>query len=142
MLFLNLLFFSFFLARQVFSVFKLRESAQNADPPPSPTASLATFLESSSPLFADLPLSEHATARALAYTLDGWTGASYGDVSLRWWGFEQDFDGEDREVHGVGYSGWLKRLADRFVEQGGKIKLGEIVREVADDDKGAFSGLR
>ncbi|EJT98038.1 amine oxidase [Dacryopinax primogenitus] len=98
-------------------------------PPPS-TPLLTPFLAPSSPLFHNLttPISKKQSI-ALARSYAGWCGAPLDKVSFKWWGFEQDMQGEDALV-ASGYGALIEWLKKEIMRNGGHIRLGEEVVEV------------
>lgn len=122
--------------------------AQNS--PETPLASIplsSPLFAADSPLYADLESPEiRFLATAMARSFEGWTGAAHENVSFKWWGWEQDFDGPDAYMT-AGYSKIIDWLEAEIREKGGEIRLGEEVTEVellrdpADEDEGASCEL-
>lgn len=59
----------------------------------------------------------------------GWTGALHWDLSLRWWGAEDDFEGGN-EVILPGYQTLVQWSADQAYAKGVKIELNKTVNKV------------
>ncbi|POW00846.1 hypothetical protein PSTT_12851, partial [Puccinia striiformis] len=55
-------------------------------------------------------------------SLDSWTGASAEHVSLRWWGFEKEFTGEDVVLPNT-YNNLVRKMASEFERLGGQMLL-------------------
>ncbi|EGG10464.1 uncharacterized protein MELLADRAFT_93440 [Melampsora larici-populina 98AG31] len=104
------------------------ESARNdaqASETPDSAASLGSYLyDPQSPLFNVASGPEDRSVLAhLVGGLESWTGAALEQVSLRWWGFEREFNGKDGVVtHGYGVL--VNLMAQEFIRLGGKIILG------------------
>ncbi|KAN0066562.1 hypothetical protein ACQY0O_000656 [Thecaphora frezii] len=73
---------------------------------------------------------------ATASLWTGWAGARLEDVSLRWWGFEQEFPGEDAVVL-PGYDTLVDWSAEKVRKGGGTVLTDrKVVRvELMDDDR-------
>ncbi|CAH7685005.1 amine oxidase [Phakopsora pachyrhizi] len=83
-----------------------------------------------SPLFNDLIDQDHIPfLRELVNGLESWTGARSDSVSLTWWGFEQDFEGEDVVLPQT-YHRLIQKMAQRFESLGGKIHLNNECRSI------------
>lgn len=54
---------------------------------------------------------------------------------MKWWGFEQDFEGEDLIVSGGGYGGVIEGVRRRVERAGEVIKLNEEVFEVSQGEE-------
>ncbi|MBW0480170.1 hypothetical protein O181_019885 [Austropuccinia psidii MF-1] len=89
-----------------------------------PLKSLHDFLlePSNSPLFKTHPASQRMILEEIINSLDSWTGASSEKVSLKWWGFERDFTGEDAVLPKT-YHALIRKMASEFECLGGKILL-------------------
>lgn len=97
---------------------------------PSLAESLASWLYAAdSPLFEGLNDEEGTIVKQMTGLFDGWTGAALEEVSLRWWGFEREFGGQDGVVKN-GYDGFLKILENAIRSKGGKIELDREVVSV------------
>ncbi|PWN34912.1 amine oxidase [Meira miltonrushii] len=59
----------------------------------------------------------------------GWTGALHWDLSLRWWGAENDFHGGN-EVVLPGYQTLIQWSADKATFKGAKVELNKVVEKV------------
>lgn len=64
----------------------------------------------------------------------GWSGAPLDYMSLKWWGFQQDTEGEDAVLID-GYGPMLHRLVTEIERLGGKIVLGAKVESVTVDEE-------
>lgn len=53
---------------------------------------------------------------------------------MKWWGHDQDFEGEDQIVGGEGYGGLIEALRKKVEGEGGIFKLEEEVVSIADDE--------
>ncbi|KAG8900142.1 hypothetical protein FRB99_006216 [Tulasnella sp. 403] len=115
----------------------LRHASQTGEVDPEPGIPLSVPLFSpDSPLYANLdktPL-PHAKfyAEALAHSFDGWAGASLDQVSFKWWGWEQDFQGGDGYMS-AGYSKLIDWLEGKILQGGGMIRKREEVVAVEID---------
>lgn len=101
-----------------------RTDAQ-ASETPDPAESLGSYLyDPKSPLFdvANGPEDRSVLAH-LVGGLESWTGAALEQVSLRWWGFEREFNGKDGVVT-QGYGVLVNLMAQEFIRLGGKLILG------------------
>ena len=123
---------------QVFSFFQLRELSSTTSPASS--ASLAVFREPTSNLFHKISEANRPIAQSLGRIFEGWTGASMEDVSLRWWGHDQDYEGEDQIVGGGGYTGLVTALRKEIEGAGGLFKLNEEVVSIKDEQGASQSG--
>ncbi|KAH9810390.1 hypothetical protein DFH28DRAFT_1085655 [Melampsora americana] len=102
-----------------------RTHSQASDENPNPNESLASYLyDPQSPLFNLAKTSEDRSILAhLVGGLESWTGAALEQVSLRWWGFEREFNGKDAVVN-QGYGVLVKLMAEEFIRLGGRLILG------------------
>ncbi|KAA1065559.1 hypothetical protein PGT21_003213 [Puccinia graminis f. sp. tritici] len=92
------------------------------NPPPK---SLYDFLLDSptSPLYKNHHTpAERNVLQEIVNSLDSWTGASSEQVSLKWWGFEKDYTGEDGVLPNT-YSSLIRKMASEFERLGGRILL-------------------
>jgi lysine-specific histone demethylase 1 len=62
-------------------------------------------------------------------TWSGWTGALHSDVSLRWWGTEDEYEGEDVVVL-PGYQSLVEWTADQARRDGAAILLDKVVKKI------------
>lgn len=98
---------------------------------------MATFiLSNESPLWrhadnkSDREMSEQAVRG-----LQGWTAAPIENVSLKWWGFENDTKGPDVEV----INGSYHKLIDYLAGKGGDVCLNSVVSDIQlDREDGEF----
>ena len=61
----------------------------------------------------------------------GWTGAMHSDVSLRYWGTEEEFEGPNA-VMLPGYQKIVNWSGERIKKGFGEIVLGECVERITD----------
>jgi hypothetical protein len=60
----------------------------------------------------------------------GWTGAMHNEASLKWWGFEQEYVGNDLVVQ-PGYQKLVEWNIDEIKKAGGDIRLSQEITELA-----------
>lgn len=105
------------------TLFSRSRVASQTELDPSPHESLASWLYApSSPLFDGVEPEWRDVLKQMVGMFDGWTGAALEDVSLRWWGFEQEFEGADAVVRD-GYHRFVDVMAKELGKNGVKVSL-------------------
>jgi hypothetical protein len=64
----------------------------------------------------------------------GWTGAMHNETSLKWWGFEQEYIGNDLVVQ-PGYQKLVEWNVKEVEKAGGQVKLGEEITKMVWNEK-------
>ncbi|SPO35254.1 uncharacterized protein PSFLO_00725 [Pseudozyma flocculosa] len=117
---------------------RLQRAAQHGHRTPLPQESIWSGLvdaKSYPDVWKGIDDAEKDCILSVASLWSGWTGARLSDVSLRWWGFEQEFPGEDVVVQ-PGYSHLVEWSADKIRQAGGRIvtqRRVEAVELLSDD---------
>ncbi|KIO21448.1 hypothetical protein M407DRAFT_245471 [Tulasnella calospora MUT 4182] len=107
----------------------LRFASQYGPTPPTSTPLAAPLFSSESPLYEGLDERGRFYANSVALMLEGWTGAPLKKVSFRWWGWDEDFQGEDAYM-ADGYSKVIDWLESDVRNGSGEIRLAEQVTAV------------
>lgn len=110
---------------------------ERTDGYPSDTEALSDFVldETKSTLFDGLKSEEEKTyAKQMVGSWDGWTGADFRDVSLKYWQADVTYSGGDATIVD-GYKGIYKPLAKTIENhKSSQIKLGEEVVSISYDE--------
>lgn len=109
--------------------------SEGSSAPPSTSSLASHLLSSSSPLYSNLSSEEKEYATALARSMHVPLGATLEDVSLRYWGYEQNFGGTDAAPEG-GFSRLIDLISEDAKSSGCEIKLGEVVEQVEQTEDG------
>ncbi|KAE8216264.1 hypothetical protein CF327_g561 [Tilletia walkeri] len=83
----------------------------------------------------DIDVDTVEAAKELMSVWAGWTGAPLDEVALKWWGFEQEYEGEDavvKEGYGPTLIEWYRR---EVCALGGEIVLNTEVTSICDEDE-------
>ncbi|KAG8989345.1 hypothetical protein FRB90_002289 [Tulasnella sp. 427] len=107
----------------------LRYAAQYGTPPSPSTPVSSPLFSPESPLYKGLDERGKFYANSTAVMLEGWTGAPLEKVSFKWWGWEQEFQGEDAFM-ADGYSKVIDWLESEVKQGESEIKLKEEVKAV------------
>ncbi|MCO5565888.1 hypothetical protein L7F22_019563 [Adiantum nelumboides] len=113
---------------------KIRKESNGERPLSNETLWSALLTRKDDPLYGKLwEQIESEDERELVMTMaklwTGWTGALHWDLSLRWWGAENDFHGGN-EVVLPGYQNLIQWSADKVTSKEGKIELNKVVQKL------------
>ena len=113
---------------------KVREESKGQKPLSNETLWSALLTRKEDPIYGKLwEQIESEDERELVMTMSklwtGWTGALHWDLSLRWWGAENDFHGGN-EVVLPGYQTLIQWSADKAISKGARIALSKAVVKV------------
>ncbi|UZJ54169.1 hypothetical protein CBS101457_003489 [Exobasidium rhododendri] len=103
--------------------------------------SLSSFLfdEKDSPLFKNLSEEERGQAKSLSRLLHIPLGTEMENIALDYYGSEEAFTGTDGIPEG-GFSGIMASLEKEIKQNGGEIKMGQVVKKIINLGKG--KGIR
>lgn len=116
--------------------FERLHSQSQASDSVSPNTSVYSVLEDTKAgegIWKGVEEKERETLLGISQQWTGWTGASLDKVSFKYWGFEQEFPGEDAIVK-EGYGSLIDYYRKVIERLGGEIKLETIVDEVVKNE--------
>lgn len=111
---------------------RLQKVAQEGDIVPDPTESVWSALTNKQGKYDEIwkgikDEPEKEAVLSISSLWNGWTGADLNEVSLQWWGYEQEYDGPDAVVF-PGYFSVINRLEQEA--RSADISLGRIVTSI------------